>query len=175
MTMTEMTVGEARARKYAALAERYRLNAEVKVEEKPAEYWDNGDLMYPASVIASVSIREDCLFGDYLTYAWRSVLPSQDRKATTRGLPGIKIRGAAVKRKSVVKFGNEADFRRALSSYEYREDSPYNVLRRVRYRQEHGQDLEGFRPEELAVVEQLIESGKIVRDGDGYRVTVKLY
>jgi len=173
--MTEMTVGEARARKYAALAERYRLAAEVKVEERPAEFWDNGDLKYPASVIASVAIREDCLFGDYLTYAWRSVLPSQGQKATTRGLPGIKIRGAAVKRKSVVKFGNEADFRRALSSYSYREDSPYNVLRRVRYRQEHGQDLEGFRPEELAVVEQLVEAGTLVRDGDSYRITVQLY
>ena len=163
--MTEkMTLGETRARKYAALAERYRLEVEVKVEARPAEYGS------PASVISSVTIREPGLFGDMISYSWRSVLEGQGRKATTRGLPGIKIRGAAVKRQSVIRFGNEADFRRALRLYDYREDSPANILRRVTYRYEDGRLTgEDFRPAEREIAEALVESGRLVREGDLYR------
>jgi hypothetical protein len=164
------TLGERRARKYAALALRYRLEAEVKVEARPAEYWEDGGLKYPASVISSVAIREPGLFGDYVTYAWRTVEPGQGQKATTRGLPGIKIRGAAVKRQSVIRFGNEADFRRALSLYDYREDSPANVLRRIDFHDAADGSALTFRDAEREVAETLVTEGYLVRDGDGYAI-----
>ena len=168
--MSEMTRGERKARSWAELAERYRLEAEVKVEAKPAEYWEDGGLKYPARVLSSVSIREPELFGDFLSFAWISDLPGQEGvKATTRSLAGIKIRGTSLTRKSVVRIKNEATFRRAMSMYDYREDCPRNVPRRVDFANEDGRELK-LRDAERAIAEDLVAEGYLVRDGESYRL-----
>ena len=124
----EMPLAVAKAYAYAREAQRYGYSATVKIETSPTEYYSDGDVMFPASVVAWVQIHDEWLgsLGDTLCGGWRSVRPGQGRNATTRFIAGWKF-GLGSSKKD---FANEREFGVYVSMDSYREKDPakYGII-----------------------------------------------
>lgn len=84
-----MARAEQEARKIAALVPEgsTRFTAEVKTRREPATTYSNGDVMFPETEYAVVTLRDN-LTGGTLWMQWRSYLPGSSRPATTAFIGG---------------------------------------------------------------------------------------